>query len=182
MTEVWKAIPGFEGCYEVSNLGRVRSLKRNTTSGGLIKTFINKGYVYAHLSRNGKHYNCKVHRAVASAFIDNPFNKPEVNHIDENKENNRVDNLEWVTTKENYNHGTRIERIAQKNRRPVVQMTLDGDVVRIWESSVAVEKETGMRSSNIRSVCCGIVKTAYGYKWKHTEECMDTYKRMIFVD
>lgn len=181
LNEIWKPIPGFEGLYEVSNLGRIKSLKRNTTSGGIMKTHVNKGYEYSHLCKNGKHRNVKVHRAVAEAFIPNPDNKPDVNHKDENPLNNRADNLEWATKKENVNYGTRAERFSQKISKRIIQMDLDGNPITVWPSSLAIEKTLGFRSSNIRSVCCGTAKTAYGFIWKH-EACMDSYKREVLPE
>ena len=179
--EIWKPAGGFEGLYAVSNLGRVKSLKRNTTSGGIMKTHINRGYEYVHLCKDGKHYNAKVHRMVASAFVPNPMGKPEVNHIDEDKTNNCADNLEWVTAKENSRHGTKAERVAQKTRKKIVQMDLNGVPIKTWDSSVAIEKETGFRSSNIRSVCCGIAKSSYGFKCAHLN-CMDSYRREVLPE
>ncbi len=179
--ETWKPVGGFEGLYAVSNLGRVKSLKRNTTSGGIMKTHINRGYEYVHLCKDGKHYNAKVHRLVASAFVGNPMGKPEVNHLDEDKTNNRADNLEWVTAKENSRHGTKAERVAQKTRKKIVQMDLNGVPIKTWESSVAIEKETGFRASNIRTVCCGKTKSAYGFKWAHLN-CMDSYRMEVLPE
>lgn len=98
--EIWMPVVGFEGLYEVSNVGRVKSLKRNTTSGGIMNTNINKGCEYVHLCKNGKHYIGKVHRLVARAFIPNPECNRDVNHKDENPLNNNVDNLEWATPKD----------------------------------------------------------------------------------
>ena len=108
--EEWKQIDGFE-YYYISNLGRVKSTRR--WSGKKFydrEQFItlhkdtNKGYIYASISKNGKNYNLRVHRLVALMFIPNPENKSQVNHIDGNKENNVVTNLEWVTNKENIKH------------------------------------------------------------------------------
>ena len=178
MNEVWKPVFGFEGHYEVSNLGRIRSLKRNRTSGGIIKTHVNKGYEYFHPCKNGKHRNMKVHRAVAEAFIQNPDNKPDVNHKDENPLNNHVDNLEWATKAENINHGTRSERAAQKTRKAVVQFDVEGNKIQTWPSSLAIERTLGYGASNIRSCCSGTAKSAYGFIWKH-EDCMDSYRRDV---
>lgn len=118
MKEIWKVIAGYEN-YEVSNLGNVRSLNYNHT-GKIKKMRFNhnkEGYVIVGLCTKGKRKNFSVHRLAAQAFIPNSFKKPQVNHIDECKTNNCIDNLEWVTAKENANHGTHNARIsaARKN-------------------------------------------------------------------
>lgn len=102
MNEIWKDIDGYEGLYQVSNLGRVKSSKHDI----ILKTYSNRGYHQVQLSKNNIKSNKTIHRLVAQAFIPNPDNKPQVNHIDEDKTNNKVSNLEWVTAKENSNHGT----------------------------------------------------------------------------
>ena len=106
MIEIWKPVKEFEGLYEVSNLGQVRSLNYKRTKGTkILKLVIDKdGYLRVNLYKNGKQYNKKVHRLVTAAFIPNPEGKTEVNHIDGNKTNNRVENLEWVTHSENIQH------------------------------------------------------------------------------
>lgn len=99
--EIWKAIDGYEGLYEVSNHGNVRSIKRGIILKPATNTF---GYQIVGLSKNGKRKEGKIHRLVAKAFIDNPNNKKQVNHIDGDKKNNNVSNLEWVTNQENTIH------------------------------------------------------------------------------
>lgn len=107
--EEWKDIAGFEGMYQVSNMGQVRSLDRLDSrgykyKGRTVKPSTSKGYQYAHLCKLSKYTTISIHRLVALAFIPNPDNLPQVNHIDGNKQNNHVSNLEWVTEKENINH------------------------------------------------------------------------------
>ena len=104
MMEEWKEIPGYEGLYEVSNMGNVRNVRRNTL---LRLTKTNKGYIQVGLSKNGILTVLKVHRLVAQAFLPNPDNLPMINHKDEDKTNNRVENLEWCDHKYNMNYGTR---------------------------------------------------------------------------
>lgn len=129
--EIWKSIKGYEGDYEVSNLGRVKSVDRiklvkDPKSNReyyrhfpeSIKTTSHdpKGYVIVSLKSSGKHSRHRMHRLVAEAFIPNPGNLPQVNHKDENKDNNSVDNLEWCTNEYNGKYGTRIQRISEKRR------------------------------------------------------------------
>ena len=108
MIEEWKAIPGYEGLYEVSNKGNVRNVRRNTL---LRLTKTNKGYIQVGLSKNGILTVLKVHRLVAQAFLPNPDNLPMINHKDEDKTNNRVENLEWCTAKYNNTYGTRQDKV-----------------------------------------------------------------------
>lgn len=112
MMEEWRAVPGYEGLYEVSNMGNVRNVRRNTLLR-LSKT--NYGYIRVGLCKNGISTGFQVHRLVAQAFIPNPDNLPQINHLDEDKTNNNVDNLEWCTAKYNINYGTaRIRSINTK--------------------------------------------------------------------
>lgn len=109
--EIWKDIKLYEGCYQISNLGRVKSLSRTTSHNHVLPEIILKpslcrGYKIVCLRRNGRYYSGKVYRLVAEAFIPNPENHPQVNHVDEDKTNNCVNNLEWVSVKDNINHGT----------------------------------------------------------------------------
>lgn len=104
--EVWKSIRGYKRLYEVSNFGRIKSLERKIhPEEAILKLFYNpNGYVYIILHKNGKGKNCRVHRLVAKTFIKNPYRKPEVNHIDTDKTNNKANNLEWLTKKEHLQH------------------------------------------------------------------------------
>ncbi len=112
--EIWKDIEGFEG-YQISNLGRVKSLNyRHTKRERILQQKLSRnGYCQIVLCKNGKKYTFVVHRLVATAYISNPNGKPQVNHLDECKINNCAENLEWCTCKENINHGTRNERVAK---------------------------------------------------------------------
>lgn len=104
-----------------------------------------------------------VHRLVAQAFIRNPDNLPEVNHKDENCSNNFVDNLEWCTRKYNANYGSRIS----KTYAAVEMLTLDGVIIKEFNSQVEASKETGIRQGSISNCCRGFAKTAGGYKWRY---------------
>ena len=116
MQEMWESVNGYEGLYEVSNLGRVRSLKRATTRGIVLKQTMKHGYMNVCLSKDNKPSTKRVHRLVAEAFIANPMNKPVVNHIDGDKANNAASNLEWATNSENELHSYRV--LGKKPSRP----------------------------------------------------------------
>ena len=163
--EIWKTAVYdseiYEELYKVSNLGRILSLNyRNTGKAELMTPSDNgKGYLVVGLSKNGKEKKCRVNRLVAQTFIPNPDNLPQVNHIDENKENNRVDNLEWKSPKGNCNHGTRNERMRKAQSKPVLQLSLSGELIREWPSI----KECGRNGFNSGNVClcCNGKKTQY---------------------
>lgn len=176
-TEIWKPKKDYEGLYEVSNFGRVKSLgngNSNNSKERLLKQYTTRnGYLHVYLSKNGKRKFFLVHRLVAETFLPNPNNLPEVNHKDENKENNRVDNLEWCTREYNNNHGTRNQRVAKANTngkcsKKVLQFTLDGEFIREW-SSTAECGRNGYAFSNVAACCRGEHKYVYGYIWKYKE-------------
>ena len=160
--ETFVKIEGFEN-YEVSNLGKVRNIK----SGIMLKPWITKdGYLRHCLYGHDKRKNLLLHRIIATAFIDNPGKKPQVNHIDENKLNNDLSNLEWCTERENAIHGTRTKRVAEKLSQKVIQLDLNGNVLNEFESMVQAGQETGVSRSNISSCCNGKLKSAGGFKWR----------------
>ena len=168
MEEEWRDIIGYEGLYKVSNKGRVKRLQgKGCKQERILKPSKNgPGYLRARLSKDGKSINHSIHRLVANAFVDNPQNLPEVNHIDENKENNNVNNLEWVTSKENGNHGTRNERIAKTKNKPVIGISKDGKSYLYFNCAKDAERDTGIHHGNISQCCRGTRKTAGGYHWK----------------
>lgn len=160
--ETFVKIEGFEN-YEVSNLGKVRNIK----SGRILKPRLHReGYLRHALYKNNKQKNLLLHRILATAFIDNPEEKPCVNHIDENKLNNDLRNLEWCTAKENAIHGTRIKRIAEKRSIEVIQLDLDDNVLNVFKSMVQAEQETGVSRRSISGCCNGKRKSAGGFKWR----------------
>lgn len=171
--EIWKDICGYCGFYQVSNLGRVRSLDRvvrngRRRKGKMLKLLINKeGYYYVVL-RNGAENSKKerVHRLVANAFIENTKNATQVNHKDENKKNNNVDNLEWCTPKYNTNYGTGIERMALTQRVPVVQLSKNGFLIAIYAGMNVAEKITGVDEAKISACCAGTRITSGGFIWR----------------
>lgn len=159
--EEWREIAGYDGAYMVSDAGRVRNgerLKAQRKHGG---------YMYVSLWRDGKEKNCLVHRLVARAFLPNPDELPEINHKDENKENNRVENLEWCTQLYNNMYGTRRDRFIASRGKPVQQMTMGGEIVAQYRSANEAARETGLRQSAISNACNGVYKQAYGYLWSY---------------
>lgn len=165
--EIWKEIDGFPD-YEVSNLGRVCSFKKKYPR--IMKPGkSSSGYLQVILCMGGKHVTKRIHRLVAEAFVPNLENKPTVNHIDENKENNVAENLEWATCGENINHGTRNKRDAETKGKVVVQYTTGGVFVAEYPSTHEAHRVTGIAQSSICQVCRGKKKTAGGYLWLYEE-------------
>lgn len=165
MKEIWKPIKDFEGHYQVSNFGRVKSIKFGKEI--ILKQNIRRGYYYVGLSKNGKVKYFQVHRLVAEAFLPNTDNLPQVNHKDENKLNNNVDNLEFCDNKYNSNFGTRNERISKRHSKPVLQYTLDSQFVREWESATQAEREGGFVSGSIAACCRGKLKKHHNFIFKY---------------
>ena len=167
--EIWRDIEGYEDLYQVSDQGRVKSLERKgRKSERILKPAFNGfGYLIVALCAGGKRKMYTVHRLVCKAFHDNPENKLDVNHINENKTDNRACNLEWSTRRENINHGTHNERSGKTRSKPVGQYTLDGELVKIWQSTKEVQRQAGFSQGNISRVACGKRKQAYGFIWKY---------------
>ena len=160
MKEIWRDCKGYEGKYQVSNLGRIWGVKRQHY---LKPTITSNGYLeVCMIAKNGKQKVELVHRLVALAFIDNPDKLPQVNHKDEDKTNNCVDNLEWTTCKQNINYGTGIERRAKQRMMPIRCIDLN----KIYESMTQASKETGIPLSYISKACTGIQETAGGFRWE----------------
>lgn len=178
--EIWKDIEGYEGLYQVSNLGNVRSLDRAIDSCYNSKQSIkgkvkiqelkNNGYMRVTLCKDGKCKHYHVHRLVAEAFIPNPDNLPFCNHMDEDKTNNKSSNLEWCDAKYNQNYGTCRQRIREKQindpkrSKKVYQYTMDGQLVKIWESTKECERN-GYSSGCISLCCLGKQKQHQGFYW-----------------
>ena len=172
--EIWLPIPNFEGLYEVSNLGRVKRLHSKTTRI-LVPYITRRGYGRVVLSKNGKPHKWLVHRLVATVFVSNPDNKPQVNHIDGNKHNNTANNLEWVTQIENQLHAVRtgLQPVFYNDPahcKPVEMLAVDGALEEIFPSAAEAERQTGVNSSHITRCCKGRGKTAGGFAWKYHKE------------
>lgn len=169
LTEEWKQIRGFPD-YEVSNYGRVRSLARDYKYGShediILKTNDRRGYRGVTLFRDGKRYYKAVHRLVAAAFIPNPANLPIINHKDENRANNRADNLEWSSYTYNSNYGNCRRKISDRVSRKVGQYTKDGELVAVYDSMTIASRKTGACLSEISKCCKDFRYSAGGYKWR----------------
>ncbi len=180
--EEWKDIIDFEGLYEISNLGNVRSKDTKAElyingklsssriiKGKQLKIFLNciSGRKYVVLFKNSKTYTKLVHRLVAEAFIPNPNNYKEINHIDEDFTNNCVNNLEWCTRKYNVNYGTRTQRQKEKMYKPVLQFNKNGEFIKEYKSINQASEETGAYAQAISKVCKGERITAGKYIWKY---------------
>ena len=177
--EIWRDIPNYEGLYQVSNFGNVRSLNwgnRGFTDNLYLKPH-NRGYLQVELHRNGSRKMFTVHRLVAVSFVDGYRDGLMINHKDENKTNNRATNLEWVTSSDNVLHSISHRSNAQHRTRkrfvprtdivPVFQFDLSGDLIKTWDSSISVKEELGFSDWSIKQCCRGNRKSAYGYKWQY---------------
>lgn len=177
MNEIWKPVKNYEGYYQISNLGNIRSIERITTSKNNVnrryksrqlKTSLNENrYVVVVVRVNNVHYNFKIHRLVAESFIPNPDNKATVNHIDGNKQNNNVLNLEWSTHSENIKHAFKNNLNNNENQyKPVLQYSKQGEFIHRFNSISEAKKVLKITGGHIGEVCKGSMKTAYGFIWK----------------
>lgn len=163
MEEVWKDVVGYEGLYKVSNFGNVYSVR----SDKQLKHSKNRGgYLFVVLCTDGKPKQFKVHRLVAISFLTNPDNKPQVNHIDEDKTNNRLDNLEWVTAKENTNYGSRNKKAAKSNSKNIKVIYQD-NTYEYWDSASEFAREFGVHRQHVNDVLLGRQKTTNGMKFEY---------------
>lgn len=177
--EEWRDIKGYEQLYQVSNLGRIKSLERIDCRGRLVKerimkpTVLNTGYLQICLSKDCEQNRYTIHRLVAEAFIPNPDRLTEVNHKDEDKSNNCVENLEFCDHSYNMNYGTGIQRRSKSlinhpsYSKTVYQYTLDGEFVAEYPSVSEAARQLDCDMGCICHCCNGRQKTAYGYKWSY---------------
>jgi hypothetical protein len=183
MKEIWKDIEGYEGLYQISNLGNVKVLDRIVNSaiknnkivkrvGKMLKQYNKQGYMQVTLTNNNVRKYFKVHRLVALTFIPNPNNFPQVNHRDENPLNNCVDNLEWCTAKYNCNYGTRntcIHKNTRAARIKVSQYDLKGNLIKTYNSISEASKIRGVSFNTIRRYCSNITNDKC-YIWRYADK------------
>lgn len=178
MQEQWKDIKGYEELYQVSNLGKIKSLpriKQNGTGCYYTKEKILKprkdknGYHTVILWKDKKGKSFKIHRLVAMTFIENPNNYPEVNHKDENKKNNSVSNLEWCDRLYNMRYGTWHEERIKKTKKPVLQFDKQNNAIKLWSSITEAAKTLNIHKSCISGCCRGKHKTGGGFRWAYVE-------------
>lgn len=185
MKEIWKDVIGYEGLYQVSNLGKIKRVmftngKYSFKKERLLNKFLINGYEKVELNKNGIGKPKFIHRLVAEAFIPNPENKLQVNHIDGNKQNNCISNLEWATPSENTKHAymtglaksPNINKYGNLNHssKEVIQYDLKNIKIKTYGSTKEVMRVTGYDSSCIARCCRGKLKTAYGYVWRYANE------------
>lgn len=198
--EEWKDIPGYEGLYQVSDQGRVRSLDRivvnsrnvyRTLKGRILRPLkYRNGYFYIVLSKDNHRKNCRVHRLVARAFIPNPENKPHLDHINTKRDDNRVENLRWTTAKENVNNPLSIKHLSDAMKgdkhpmygklgkdnptsKAIYQISKDGNIIRKWGGMREAERHTGTKQKKISLCCQGKRRTTGGYRWIYAEALDD---------
>lgn len=179
MEEIWKPIKGYEGCYEISNKGNVKGVDRYIKNrwgtltlwkGCVLKLITdNDGYLRVGLYKNGKYSNYGVHRLVAEAFIQNPNNLQCINHKNEIKTDNRVENLEWCTNSYNLNYGHRLEKAMEKIKIHILQFTKNMDFVAYYKSATEAALVNGFDNSNISWCAKGHLKSAYGFIWRYAD-------------
>lgn len=186
MKELWKEVKGFEGLYEVSNKGFVRSIRRKVNFGTqarfvdakILKPFKKKeGYLSVKLYKECKQYTYYIHRLVAFAFCDGYVDGMDVNHKDGDKTNNVSCNLEWCTRKENINHAVHITHRIKGNtsfgrpyQKPIIQLSLNGDVINKWDSAFHAQRVLGFCESGIRKCLHGKSSKYKGFKWTYASE------------
>ena len=163
LKEIWKDVQGFDGLYQVSNIGRVKSLATNRI---LKQSIRSDGYLTVSLHKDGKQKSFLAHRLVASAYIGNPDNYPQINHKDENKTNNCVSNLEWCTPMYNANYGSRNEKGSAAKSIPIICVETGEEFLGLKMAG----KSVGVTNQCIWNACKGKRKTAGGFHWKYKSE------------
>ncbi len=172
MEELWQDIPGFEGCYQVSNLGRVKSFRKWKTAHSpdeyILKNYLSdNGYYQVTLYNGNVRKKFLVHRLVASAFIPNPDNLPHINHKDEDPSNNAASNLEWCTPLYNNRYGTAKFRTMMSRGKPVKQFLINGEWIATYRNSKIASMITNIPRQHITNCITGIIQSAGGFIWKY---------------
>ncbi|MDR0864967.1 MAG: HNH endonuclease [Candidatus Symbiothrix sp.] len=169
--EEWRNIKGYEDIYQVSNLGRVISLGNGNSNHSMPFHILNSsnrgGYLMLHLWKDGKRKRMSIHRLVAEAFLENENKKDTVNHINGDKLDNRIENLEWATYSENIKHAYRVRLNASKNKKCIIQKLMSGEFVKKWDSLKEAARSLNACPANIRLCCQNKANSAYGYKWNY---------------
>lgn len=175
--EEWRDVVGYEGLYEVSNLGNVRSCEHFTNGHHLMPRVLRQNlsnrYLYVKLYKNQTKRSLRVHRLVALAFVPNPDGKPQVNHIDGNRFNNSASNLEWCTSSENMVHAIEtglFKPSTERTKKKVLQLSMDGEVIKEWSSLTEAAKSLKLQVPNISHCCSGRIRSTGGYKWRRCSE------------
>lgn len=195
-TEIWKDVHGYEGIYQVSSIGRVKSISRTIFRPLIGKCILKEkiltpsfreGYPFVRLSRDGEIKSHNIHRLVGQAFIQNPDNLECINHINSNRSDNRVENLEWCTYSHNnkhaYSNGNQVPLrlnkgrigVLAKNSKPVIQLDLNGLFIKEYASAAEASRETGISFSLISGVCRGKNKKTGGFRWYFKDD-LDNYE------
>ena len=171
-TEIWKSCPGFETLYEVSTFGNVRSKKTNKPKKGRDN---GHGYLSVAIYKNNKCSNKYIHRLVAETFIPNPDNKPQVNHKNGNKGDNRVENLEWCSSSENAQHAIKVLKTKPGRGSRKAKNIRCIETNEVFYSSLEFRRITGLDGTAIRNCLCGKAKTAWGFHWEYTNLSCSTH-------
>ena len=195
MTEIWRTAVYdgelYEGLYKVSNLGRILSLNYRNTGKAELRTPVENtdGYFQVNLRKNGNTKTCYVHRLIAETFLENPENKPCINHKIEGDEGKKINmvifnedgtvdeertTIEWVTPKENSNYGTHNERIAKAKSKPVLQLSLSGELIREWPSTMECGRN-GFNQGNVAACCRGEKPQYKGFLWMFADDYKENF-------